>query len=138
MPASQRAIETNKQVIVLNRIMSAWRGKPKNPSATRRLHLHFYAKPVEIVGDEAGITALRYERTRPDGAGGVTGTGEIRELAVQAVYRAVGYFGSPLPGIPFDDKRGVIPNVRARCSTITIRSCTGCTPPAGSSADRSA
>jgi ferredoxin/flavodoxin---NADP+ reductase len=108
--ASQRAIETNKQVFVLNRIMSAWRGKPKNPSASRRMHLHFYARPVEIVGDESGITALRYERTTPDGAGSVTGTGEFRELAVQAVYRAVGYFGSPLPGIPFDDKRGVIPN----------------------------
>jgi ferredoxin--NADP+ reductase len=29
---------------------------------------------------------------------------------VQAVYRAVGYFGSPLDDIPFDEKRGVIPN----------------------------
>jgi ferredoxin--NADP+ reductase len=26
------------------------------------------------------------------------------------VYRAVGYFGSELPGIPFDERRGVIPN----------------------------
>ena len=26
------------------------------------------------------------------------------------LYRAVGYFGSPLDGIPFDEKRGVIPN----------------------------
>jgi ferredoxin/flavodoxin---NADP+ reductase len=29
---------------------------------------------------------------------------------MQALYRAVGYFGSPLPGIPFDDVHGVIPN----------------------------
>ena len=53
---------------------------------------------------------IRWERTAPDGEGGVVGTGEIRELPVQAVYRAVGYFGSPLPGIPFDKKFGVIPN----------------------------
>jgi ferredoxin--NADP+ reductase len=26
----------------------------------------------------------------------------------------VGYFGSPLPGIPFDDRRGVIPNHEGR------------------------
>src|SRR5690606_8983860 len=52
----------------------------------------------------------RYERTEPDGPGGVRGTGEIREVPVQAVYRAIGYFGSPLPGIPFDEERGVIPN----------------------------
>ncbi len=38
------------------------------------------------------------------------GTGEIREVAVQSLYRAVGYFGSPLPGVPFDKRHGVIPN----------------------------
>jgi ferredoxin--NADP+ reductase len=31
-------------------------------------------------------------------------------VEVQALYRAVGYFGSPLDGIPFDERRGVIPN----------------------------
>jgi len=31
-------------------------------------------------------------------------------VPVQAVYRAVGYFGSPVDGIPFDERRGVIPN----------------------------
>ena len=52
----------------------------------------------------------RITRTEPDGAGGVRGTGEIRSVKVQAVYRAVGYFGSELPGVPYDEKRGVIPN----------------------------
>ena len=56
------------------------------------------------------MSGFRYERTKPDAEGGVTGTGEIRELPIQAIYRAVGYFGSPLDGIPFDEKRGVIPN----------------------------
>jgi ferredoxin/flavodoxin---NADP+ reductase len=40
----------------------------------------------------------------------VRGTGEFREVEVGQVYRAVGYFGSPLDGIPFDERRGVIPN----------------------------
>ena len=31
-------------------------------------------------------------------------------MPIQALYRAVGYFGSPLPGVPFDKKHGVIPN----------------------------
>jgi ferredoxin--NADP+ reductase len=80
-------------------------------AASRRLHLHFYAKPLGVLGDEDGnVRAIRYERTESDGAGGVRGTGEIRELEIQALYRAVGYFGSPLPGIPFDKKHGVIPN----------------------------
>ena len=58
----------------------------------------------------AASRAFRWERTRPDGEGGVVGTGEIRELPIQAIYRAVGYFGSPLPGVPFDKRHGVIPN----------------------------
>ncbi len=106
--ASKIAIETNKQILVLNRVFTSWRGR-RTGAASRRLHLHFYANPVAITGTDA-VEGIRYERTRPDGEGGVVGTGEIRELAVQAVYRAVGYFGSPLPGIPFDEKRGVIPN----------------------------
>jgi ferredoxin--NADP+ reductase len=107
--ASRRAIESNKQVFVIDKVFTQWRQREVG-QASRRLHLHFYAKPVEIVGDEHGITAYRYERTEPDGSGGVRGTGEIREVPVQAVYRAIGYFGSPLDGIPFDEERGVIPN----------------------------
>jgi ferredoxin--NADP+ reductase len=106
--ASKLAIETNKQVLVIDRIFRKWRDEPQT-GASRRLHLHFYARPIEVVGTER-VEGFRYERTRPDGQGGVVGTGEFREVPVQAVYRAVGYFGSPLDGIPFDEKRGVIPN----------------------------
>lgn len=107
--ASLTAIQTNKQVMVMNRVLEQWRTREVG-QASRRLHLHFWAKPVEIVGEDGHVTALRYERTRPNGEGGVEGTGEVRELPVQAVYRAVGYFGSPLPGVPFDERTGVIPN----------------------------
>ncbi len=108
--ASKLAIETNKQVLVIDRVFAQWRSRTPG-SASRRLHLHFFANPLEVLGDERGhVTGFRYERTRPDGAGGVEGTGEIREVDVQAIYRAVGYFGSPLDGIPFDERRGVIPN----------------------------
>jgi len=108
--ASQRAIESNKQITVIDRIFTQWRQR-ETGQASRRLHLHFYAKPLEVVKDADGrVAAFRYERTEPDGQGGVRGTGEVREVAVQALYRAVGYFGSPLDGIPFDDRHGVIPN----------------------------
>jgi ferredoxin/flavodoxin---NADP+ reductase len=106
--ASKSAIESNKQIFVINKTFEQWRERPVG-SASRRLHLHFYAAPVEVLGD-SHVTGFRYERTEPDGAGGVRGTGEIREVAVQAVYRAVGYFGSPLPGVPFDQRQGIIPN----------------------------
>ena len=108
--ASRNAIATNKQVFVIDKVLNQWREREVG-KAGRRLHLHFYAKPVEIVaGPDGRVASFRYERTEPDGAGGIRGTGEIRSVDVQAVYRAVGYFGSPLPGVPFDEQRGVIPN----------------------------
>ncbi|MBX9717335.1 MAG: FAD-dependent oxidoreductase, partial [Microbacteriaceae bacterium] len=40
--ASRRAIETNKQITVIDRIFTQWRAREAG-SASRRLHLHFYA-----------------------------------------------------------------------------------------------
>ncbi len=113
--AAREAIATNKQIMVIDRTLQSWRQRPtvnnQPGEAKRRLHLHFWAKPVEVKHDENGrVSALVYERTAPDGQGGAVGTGELRELPIQQLYRAVGYFGSPLEGIPFDKKHGVIPN----------------------------
>ncbi len=107
--ASLAAIKTNKQVFVIDKVLNQWRQRPAG-TASRRLHLHWFAKPVEILGEDGKVTGFRWERTEPDGEGGVRGTGEIREIPVQAVYRAVGYYGSPLADLPFDEKRGVLPN----------------------------
>ncbi len=83
--------------------------------ASRRIHIHMFHAPAEILADEDGnVRALRTERTRLRGDGTVEGTGEFIDTPVQAVYRAVGYFSSPIDGVPFDDQRGVIPNVGGR------------------------
>ena len=112
---AQAAIKSNKQVMVMDRVLQSWRQRPgvnnAGGEASRRLHLHFFAKPVELRTDASGrVSSFVYERTVSDGEGGVVGTGEMREIELQAMYRAVGYFGSPLPGVPFDDQYGVIPN----------------------------
>ncbi|QAY72265.1 pyridine nucleotide-disulfide oxidoreductase [Agromyces protaetiae] len=116
--AARAAVAGNKQVFVIDKVLQQWRQRSVG-EASRRLHLHFFAKPVALVDDGTGrVGAIRYERTAPDGQGGVVGTGEIRELPVQAVYRAVGYFGSPLPDVPFDEKFGVIPNHEGQVLTV--------------------
>jgi len=85
--------------------------------AARRIHLRFLVSPVEIVGDGGRVSALRLERNRlVSGRGGLAaeGTGEIETLPVGLVVRAVGYRSLPLPEIPFDERRGVVPNERGR------------------------
>ncbi|MCJ1708423.1 FAD-dependent oxidoreductase [Microbacterium sp. VKM Ac-2923] len=103
---------SNNQLKVMLRVLNSWRTREQT-GASRRLHLHFYHSPLAVLG-ETGVEGLRFERTEPVGDGTVRGTGEIREVAVQQVYRAVGYFSSPVLGAPFDAVRGVVPNVEGR------------------------
>ncbi len=75
----------------------------------RRIHLRFFLRPVELTGTDR-VTGVRFERTAPDSRGGVRGTGRFEDVAAQLVLRSVGYQGVPLPGLPFDPQRGVVPN----------------------------
>jgi ferredoxin/flavodoxin---NADP+ reductase len=110
---SQRQIESNNQTRVMVKTLEELRTKEQT-GAAKRLHLHFFSSPVEIIGEGGKVRALKIERTKLDGNGGVVPTGEFREIPVQAVYRAVGYFGSELSEIPFDSQAGVIPNDKGR------------------------
>jgi ferredoxin--NADP+ reductase len=74
---------------------------------------------VEVVGNEAGqVVGLRIVRNRlvADGRGGLRAeaTDESELLPVGLIFRSVGYHGVPLAGLPFDDKRGVVPNEGGR------------------------
>jgi len=110
---SREAIDSNNQIRVMVKTLEDLRENPSEPQE-RRLHLHFFSTPREILGTDGMVSGVRFERTELDGTGRVRATGEIRELEVQAVYRAVGYFGSELDGIPFDDVEGVIRNEEGR------------------------
>ena len=110
---SQAAIDSNNQIRVMVKTLENLRENPKQPQE-RRLHLHFFASPKEILGSDGKVIGLRIEKTELDGTGNVRKTGEIIDYPVQAVYRAVGYFGSAVDQIPFDPKYGVIKNSEGR------------------------
>ncbi len=110
---SQKALESNNQIRVMVKTLQDLKENPQPPQE-RRLHLHFFHSPVEVVGENGKVSAVRFEKTKLDGTGNVVGTGEMVEYPVQAVYRAVGYFGSEIDGIPFDRKYGVIANQEGR------------------------
>ena len=110
---SEEAIASNNQVRVMVKTLEDLRQNPQEHQE-RRLHLHFFSSPVEILGEDGKVVGLKVERTKLDGTGNVTGTGEFLEYPVQAVYRAVGYFGSAVDQIPFDANTGVISNAAGR------------------------
>ncbi|MHB8468258.1 MAG: FAD-dependent oxidoreductase [Gaiellaceae bacterium] len=82
-------------------------GKPK------RLVLRFLRSPVAIVGDEK-VEAVELVRNTLDEQARAVATGERETLPAGIVFRSVGYRGVALPGVPFDDARGVIPNEAGR------------------------
>ena len=110
---SQEAIDSNNQTRVMVKTLEDLR-ENETTGAKRRLHLHFFSAPVEILEKEGKVAGIKIERTKLDGTGNVKPTGEFREFPIQAVYRAVGYFGSELSEVPFDEKAGVIPNDKGR------------------------
>ncbi|NUM55494.1 MAG: FAD-dependent oxidoreductase [Candidatus Hydrogenedentes bacterium] len=82
----------------------------------RRYVMHFLKSPVELVG-AARVESIRLEHNRLEGKPFQTraaGTGTFEELACGLVFRSVGYRGVPVPGVPFDAARGLIPNAAGR------------------------
>jgi ferredoxin--NADP+ reductase len=87
------------------------------PRQERVLRLEFLTSPVEVLGDGGRVRAVRVERNAlvPDGDDfKARGTGEHFEVEAGLVFRSIGYFGQPVPGVPFDAKAGVMPNVDGR------------------------
>lgn len=85
-------------------------GKP------RRLHIRFYERPIQIVGDDK-VEAIVLGRNQVSEANGtllVKPTDDTTLVPAGLVLRSVGYRGSQLTGVPFDELRGVIPNDTGR------------------------
>lgn len=83
----------------------------------RHITLRFQRTPVEIRGDgrvEEIVFARNALQTDADGWVSAVDTGERETVATSLVLRAVGYRGVAMPGLPFDERRGVIPNDAGR------------------------
>jgi len=121
--ASDEAIRGNNQIRTMVNTLTNWlveeHAEAEVPSS-RRLHLHFLHSPVEIhdaegnTGGPGKVAGIKFERMQLDGTGNVKGTGEFHDYPVQAVYRAIGYHGSPLEELEYDARRGVLPNEGGR------------------------
>ena len=90
------------------------------PRADKRVHIHFFVSPTEVLGDER-VQGLKLERNRLEPKGerlSAVGTGEFEHLDIGLLLRSVGYRSQPLPNVPFDEERGVISNKGGRVITL--------------------
>jgi ferredoxin--NADP+ reductase len=92
---------------------------PSSSDKPKRLILRFLVSPVEILGDDRdSVRAIKLVRNElvHDDSGRVRprATDRFEEIETGLVFRSVGYRGVPLPELPFDEARGIVPNDSGR------------------------
>jgi ferredoxin--NADP+ reductase len=115
-PASERELEADRERARRNIDLLREFAATKPEGKPRRIVLRFLTSPVAIRGDERveAIELVRNELVQEDGRLVARPTGETEVLPAGLVLRSVGYKGVALPGVPFDERSGVIPNDAGR------------------------
>ena len=89
----------------------------REPSGKRKRYvMRFYESPKELRG-EGRVEELVLERNVMKGEPfhqWAEGTGETRTMPCGILFRSVGYRGIPMPGLPFDQRKGIIPSQEGR------------------------
>lgn len=85
--------------------------------ANKRIVLRFLTSPVEILGTDA-VESVRVARNEmvADTSGRLSAepSDTTTTLRTGLVLRSIGYRGQPMTGLPFDDRRGAVPNENGR------------------------
>jgi ferredoxin--NADP+ reductase len=105
---------TRKKVEILQGYAS-----PRREGRLRRIVLRFLVSPLELVGDADGhVSTIRLVKNRlvqtTTGSIAPEATDHVEELEAGLVFRAVGYRGAALPGVPMNERWGVILNRQGR------------------------
>lgn len=86
---------------------------------TKTVTLRFLDTPIEIVGEDR-VTGIRLAKNTVEETNGRTvaiPTDEVELLETGLIIRSVGFHGSPIDGLPFDENRGTVPNTAGRVDT---------------------
>ncbi len=81
----------------------------KAEAGKKTLHMEFFAKPLEVLGEDR-VTGLKLERTKVDDKGRAVGTGETFSVECQIIVPCIGYRSLSLEGANFREDWGVFEN----------------------------
>jgi ferredoxin--NADP+ reductase len=105
-------ISSNRELRTNVAMLREWAQRPMEGKA-RRIHLRFLRRPVQVLG-ESRVEGVLLESNERLGDDQVRGTGNFETLEVGMIFRSVGYRALPLPDVPFDAARSIIPHVQGR------------------------
>jgi ferredoxin--NADP+ reductase len=99
-------------------LLHEFAARPERADAERRIVLRFLRSPVAIRGESEveAIDVVRNEIVRADDGSlrARQADDEVETIPCGLVLRSVGYRAVPLPGVPFEERRFVLPNERGR------------------------
>lgn len=112
-PLSEASLAEDKTAAKNVEMLRAYAARG-NTGAPRRIVMRFLVSPVEVIGKDGRVAAVRIERNQlfqaPDGSLRPKGAGVYETIECGMILRSVGYKGVPLPGVPYDQATGTIPN----------------------------
>jgi ferredoxin--NADP+ reductase len=117
-PYSQQFVESGEDKVASKNveILKSYAAREES-SKSRKIVMRFLLSPVEIIGD-GHVQRMRLVRNELvlDAKGNLKAqaTEEMDEIPVGLVFRSVGYHGVKIADVPFDERRGIIPNDRGR------------------------
>ena len=117
--ASARALDLDRERARRNYdLLQEFAGRPP-AGKSRRIVLRFLVSPVAILGSDRveAVEVVRNELVEEDGRLVARPTGAMEVIPAGLVLRSVGYQGVALPGVPFDERSGTIPNDRGRAES---------------------
>ncbi|XVE98137.1 hypothetical protein REPUB_Repub03eG0079400 [Reevesia pubescens] len=96
-------------------------GSSQPSSGQRELHFVFFRQPdrfLESYDKKGDVSGVHLEKTALKGSGPgkqiAVGTGEFEDLSCGIVLKSIGYKSVPVDDLPFDNQKGVVPNIKGR------------------------
>jgi ferredoxin/flavodoxin---NADP+ reductase len=116
-PASVAELDASSNIVQRNVEILREFATHRPSGKPRTVRLRFRVSPVAILGDER-VEAVEIVRNRlgadADGRVRAVPTDEREVIPCGLVFRSVGYRGVGIPGAPFDERTGTMPNAGGR------------------------
>ncbi|RZC50294.1 hypothetical protein C5167_018717 [Papaver somniferum] len=122
-PADEEELKNSRIQRRVHELLSkAAISQPHPVPGQRELHFLFFRRPDEFLSSDAGndqVAGVNFEKTvlKENGESGkqsAVGTGQFEEVECGMVLKSIGYKSVPVDGLPFDQRKGIVPNFRGR------------------------
>ncbi|NLU81609.1 FAD-dependent oxidoreductase [Rhodococcus sp. HNM0569] len=115
---SSAALLDDPAVAMKMQLAREYAARPPRPGH-KRIVFRYLASPTEITPTEGaervgGVEIVHNELVDVDGVARAQATDRHEHLDASLVLRSIGYRGRPVPGVAFDDAKGVLPNEGGR------------------------